>query len=128
MTYHSNPLVIGVAHHDNDFYQTWTTLLAALQFRFGNKLPSLSKEQLVKSINEAIGGFYRIGQNSFEYNVEEEERDPNNIPKYLAISDKNLLLGEAEVDAYLSTTTWSNGETFILDTRIPDYNQQIYSV
>jgi hypothetical protein len=130
MTEKYNPFVVAIRFGDNDFYYTFTTLLRTLGLMANesDKYKNLDKTTLLKILNDLVYPMYRLSQNKYEYtNGKTEEEYSTHIKNYLKIKKDNLLIGRVEVDQYISDNPWDNGETFILDTRLP-VNQQVYVI
>lgn len=122
-----NQSVIVIKFHDNDFYCTFCALLRSLSDNLEASSPFVvgDKERSVKVINDALYGFYRLAQNQYEYNDDTPEYC-NHMKTYLRIVEDDLLLGEEAVK-FANAQEWNNGETFILDMRLP-IDQRVYSL
>lgn len=117
---------LGVNFGDNDFYYTFeNTLKTVMLWRLSNKLlENCSKDKLTHLINSQLYPSYLMGQNSFEYNGLEKGIKSNefkdqykSIKEYLCIN-KNQVFVNKEVDDFLSSDNFFNGEFFFIDERL----------
>lgn len=123
--------VIAIRFSDNDFYNTFYGVLKTLQTAsdwVGNETLFASKENLVLVINEISTGIYMSFQNEFRYsNGRSMSEHILYIKEYLKITEANILIGE-EVDTYVKENKQvANSEVYIIDFRIQDNNNMIYS-
>lgn len=58
----------GIKFGDNDFYNTFATMLPIVATSIYNRNRNISKEELVTLLKDCVGTFYLLGQNMYEYN------------------------------------------------------------
>lgn len=122
---------LAIKFHDNDFWSTFHAVLwnisKVIKDNEGNKYFSFpdEKEKILKIINILSPGMYAIHQSLRHGDIIETEIVQTS--EWLHKIKVEDLLVDNEVDKYVnSDDEFFNGETFILDTTIP--NHYIYSV
>lgn len=112
------PKVIGINFKDNDFCQVARGFLAGL---IHTGIDIYDKEKVVKVWNASSEGLYRLYQNPFEYNHDEQ---PGRIGQYLTIDEDDVYFDE-EVDQYLAKE-FLNSEFCVIDCRNPHTGPYAY--
>lgn len=126
----NSQLVMAINFSDNDFWTTIHGILHTIAYSTEMLLreeynPFLAGDidRSLKIINEVFYPFYRLCQNPYSYNMEGQD---DRIADYLVLKRDRLYLGAEAVEAHIKAMDgWNNGETLILDMRLPE-NQRIY--
>jgi hypothetical protein len=124
---------LGIKFGDNDFYSTFTLLLASLSevYKHTEYLPK-DKKQLCFIINQLSPVMYLAGQNCYEYNGMEDIEDPLktheskeylHTQKCLQITPKRIYIDD-EVDAFINDPN----SPFNSDFHVLDLTQHEYQI
>ena len=105
--------LIGLSFHDNDFYNTFIPFLSTLrEALYWGRGEDIDKETICKLWNESCISFYRLFQNRWEYNHDE---DINHIKNYLQLDESNIHINE-EVSVFIGQGDYCyNGEYFFIE-------------